>query len=212
MVHCGACIYYFAMFSFFPSSLHIQFIQRLVPQFQTDSHTSVAFWCSSILSSLGETKNASLPVSFLSLARASVVADEVFHYDDRRKNELNMRNKLVHFATNLLVLSSRLFAAALVTASYNTGLWVFFIFAFHYIPILKCDLVSLHVSGKDREGGIYLKSLVYVLLFHWPIQDQTIIHPRFIMLQSRRDYYTSDLSFFTDEMKCQNIDIPLSWD
>ena len=62
----------------------------------------------------------------------------------------------------LLVLSSRLFAAALVTASYNTGMWVFFIFAFHYIPILnlKCVLVSLHVSGKDREGGIYLKSFV----------------------------------------------------
>ena len=156
----------------------------------------------------------SLPVSFLSLARASVVADGVFHYDDRRNNELNMRNKLVHFATNLLVLSSRLFAAALVTASSNTGLWVFFIFAFHYIPILnlKCDLVSLHVSGKDREGGIYLKSFVYVFLFHWPIQDQTIIYPRFIMLQTRRDYYTSHLCFFPDEMKCQNIDIPLSWD
>ena len=154
----------------------------------------------------------SLPVSFLSLARASVVADEVFHYDDRRNNELNMKNELVHFAKHILVLSSRLFAAALVTVSYNTRLWVFFIFTFHYIPILKCDLVSLHVSGKDREGGIYLKSLVYVLLFHWPIQDQTIIYSRFIMLQSRRDYYTSDLCFFTDEMKCQNIDILLSWD
>ena len=44
----------------FPSSLHTQFIQRLVPQYQTDSHTSVPFWCSSILSSLGETKNPSL--------------------------------------------------------------------------------------------------------------------------------------------------------
>ena len=107
-------------------------------------------------------------MSFLSLARASVVADEVFHYDDRRKNELNMRNKLVHFATNLLVLSSRLFAAALVTASYNTGLWVFFIFAFHYIPILKCDLVSLHVlvslyakivrANKDTTDRVQLDS------------------------------------------------------
>ena len=66
-------------------------------------------------------------------------------YDDRRNDRLNMKNKLVHFATHLLLLRSRLFAAALVTASYNTGLWVFFIFAFHYIPILKCDLVSLHV-------------------------------------------------------------------
>ena len=110
----------------------------------------------------------SLPVSFLSLARASVVADGVFHYDDRRNSELNMRNKLVHFATNLLVLSSRLFAAALVTASSNTGLWVFFIFAFHYIPILKCDLVSFHVlvslyanivrANKDTSDRVQLDS------------------------------------------------------
>ena len=67
MVHCGTCIYYFAMFPLFPSSLHTQFIQRFVPQYQTDSHTTVPFWFSSILSSLGETKNPSLPVSFLSL-------------------------------------------------------------------------------------------------------------------------------------------------
>ena len=46
------------------------------------TYTTVPFWFSSILSSLGETKNPSLPVSFLSLARASIVADEVFHYDD----------------------------------------------------------------------------------------------------------------------------------
>ena len=68
----------------------------------------------------------SLPVSFLILARASIVADEVFHYDDRRNDGLNMKNRLLHFATHLLLLSSRLFAAALVTASYNTGLWVLF--------------------------------------------------------------------------------------
>ena len=64
----------------------------------------------------------SLPVSFLSLARASVVADEVLHYDDRSNDRLNMKNRLLHFATYLLRLSSRLFAVALVTASYNTGL------------------------------------------------------------------------------------------
>ena len=80
-----------------------------------------------------------------------------------------MKNKLVHFATHLLLLSSRLFAAALVTASYNTGLWVFFIiFAFHYIPILKCDLVSLHVlvslyakivrANKDTTDRVQLDS------------------------------------------------------
>ena len=54
----------------------------------------------------------SLRVSFLGLARASVVADEILHYDDRRNDGLNMKNKLLHFVTHLLVLSSRLFAAA----------------------------------------------------------------------------------------------------
>ena len=113
-------------------------------------------------------KIISLPVSFISLARASIVADEVFHYDDRRNNELNIKNKLKLFAAHLLLLSSRLFAAALVTASYNTGLWVFFIFAFHYIPILKCDLVSLHVlvspyakivrTNKDTTDRVQLDS------------------------------------------------------
>ena len=86
------------------------------------TYTTVPFWFSFILSSLGETKNPSLPVSFLSLAHASIVADQVFNYDDRRNDRLNMKNKNVHFATYLLLLSSRLFAAALVTASYNTGL------------------------------------------------------------------------------------------
>ena len=150
------------------SICHRLYKQRFVPRFQTDSHTSVPFWCSSILSSLGETKNASLPLSFLSLAHASIVADQVFHYDDRRSNRLSMKNKLVHFATHLLLLSSRLFAAALVTASYNTGLWVFLIFAFHYTQILKCDLVSLHVlvslhakivrANKDTTDRVQLNS------------------------------------------------------
>ena len=51
-----------------------------------------------------------------------------------------------------------------------SGLWVFFIFAFHYIPILICDLVWL--LGRDREGGTHLKSLLYVFLFHW-LRDDT---------------------------------------
>ena len=79
-----------------------------------------------------------------------------------------MKNKIKHFATHLLLLSSRLFAAALVTASYNTGLWVFFIFAFHYIPILKCVFVSLHVlvslyakivrANKENTDRVQLES------------------------------------------------------
>ena len=124
----------------------------------------------------------SLPVSFLSLARASVVADEVFHYDDRTNDGLNMKNRLLHFATHLLLLSSRLFAAALVTASYNTGLWAFFFFAFYYIPLLICDLVWL--LGRDCEGEIHLKSLVYVFLFHW-LRDDTSLRILRVSAQNR---------------------------
>ena len=73
-----------------------------------------------------------------------------------------MKDKLKHFATHLLLFSSRLFAAALVTVRYNTGLWVFFIFTFHYIPILKCDLVSLYAkivrANKDTTDRVQLDS------------------------------------------------------
>ena len=43
----------------------------------------------------------SLPVSFLSLARASVVADEVLHYDDRSNDRLNM-NAFITFEQSTL--------------------------------------------------------------------------------------------------------------
>ena len=110
----------------------------------------------------------SLPVSFLSLARASVVADEILHYDDRRNDGLNMKNKLLHFVTHLLVLSIRLFAAAFaVITSLNTtwGL-VFLILAFsHCIPLAICDLVW--IFGRDEGGD--LKNLFIVLLFVFPL-------------------------------------------
>ena len=61
----------------------------------------------------------SLPVSLLSLARAAVMFDEIHHYDDTRNDEMNLKNKLLHFATHVLVLGSRLSAIVLFAASYN---------------------------------------------------------------------------------------------
>ena len=82
MVHCGACIHYFSMFSLFPSSLHTQFIQKLV-QYQTDSHASVPFWFSSILSSFGETKNAYFrPQETLEWRN-----NEIQHFDNETRGE-----------------------------------------------------------------------------------------------------------------------------
>ena len=92
----------------------------------------------------------SLPVSFLSLARASVVADEVFHYDDRRNNELNMKNELVHFAKHILVLSSRLFAAALVTVMARRLFQNYFCQLYHFIA----SFVMFFIYGIHRYCGI----------------------------------------------------------
>ena len=54
----------------------------------------------------------SLPVSFLSLAWASTIADEVFHCEGAYgtiKDAPSVKNKLLLFLTHSFVLSSRLF-------------------------------------------------------------------------------------------------------
>ena len=116
----------------------------------------------------------SLPVSFLSLARASEVADEVFHYDDRRNDGLNMKNRLLHFATHLLLLSSRLFAAALVTASYNRGLWVFFIFAFpHSYTNMWFSLASWQRLWRWNTLEVIGLRILIPLATRWYIIENT---------------------------------------
>ena len=62
----------------------------------------------------------SLPVSFLSLASASTVADTVkLLHRDRRDLNLSVKDKVLLFVTHLFILSSRLFAVALFTVSYK---------------------------------------------------------------------------------------------
>ena len=60
----------------------------------------------------------SLPVSFLSLAWASTVADELIQTDIRGLI-LSMKDRVLLFVTHLFILSSRLFAVALFTVSYK---------------------------------------------------------------------------------------------
>ena len=79
----------------------------------------------------------SLPVSFLSLAWASTVADEFIHdYED-----FSVKERVLYFVTHLFILSSRLFAVALFTVSYKW--WVISVLIFHCTVIRICDRVWL---------------------------------------------------------------------
>ena len=73
----------------------------------------------------------SLPVSFLSLAWASVVVDEWIHSDEGDIN-FSVTDRVLLFVTHLFILSSRLFAVALFTVSYKW--WVSSVLIFHSRP------------------------------------------------------------------------------
>ena len=77
----------------------------------------------------------SLPVSFLSLASASTVADTINLLPrDRRDLNLSVKDKVLLFVTHLFILSSRLFAVALFTVSYKW--WVTSVLILHCTVII----------------------------------------------------------------------------
>ena len=89
----------------------------------------------------------SLPVSFLSLASASTVADKLLHRDGRDLN-LSVKDKVLLFVTHLFILSSRLFAVALFTVSYKW--WVTSVLILHCMVIMICDIISIcWISGRQ---------------------------------------------------------------
>ena len=105
----------------------------------------------------------SLPVSFLSIAWASTVADEFIHHD-MYKGHLNfsVKDRVLLFVTHLFILSSRLFAVALFTVSYKW--WVTGVLIFHCTVITICDRVWLcrpHALGRS----------VLVFCLHWLRDD-----------------------------------------
>ena len=122
--------------------------------------------------SVSITQMVSLPVSFLSLAWASTVADELLH-GTAEDITFSVRDRVLSFVTHLIILSSRLFAVALFTVSYKW--WVTSVLIFHCTVITICDIVWVS-TGQIFEGG---KTFVLVLLscFHW-LRDEssTIIH------------------------------------
>ena len=112
----------------------------------------------------------SLPVYFLSLARASTIADEVFHYTTYTtiKDAPSVKNKLLLFLTHSFVLSSRLFSIALFTVSYKW--WVTSVLIFHSTAIVLCDTLWFCSKSDCNRGSIGLSSLFFCL--HW-LRDDT---------------------------------------
>ena len=112
----------------------------------------------------------SLPVSFLSLASASTVADKLLHRDGRDLN-LSVKDKVLLFVTHLFILSSRLFAVALFTVSYKW--WVTSVLILHCTVIMICDIIWFWwISG--REDCYSILGLCFTFCFNWLRDDWSL--------------------------------------
>ena len=127
----------------------------------------------------------SLSVSFLSLAWGAVVCDEVFHYNDTRNKVPTMKKRLLHFATHLFVLSSRLTVVALFTVSYKW--WIAGFIMFHIVVIFIYDAVwafpRLEKQGESNEEGLLVSFLCFTYL-HW-LRDDTSMRIHGALEQNR---------------------------
>ena len=111
----------------------------------------------------------SLPVSFLSLAWASTVGDELvrsnvghFHF--------SVKHTVLLFVTHLIILSSRLFAVALFTVSYKW--WVTTVLILHCTVITICDRVLFHTAQSADDNITRFVSVMYFCL-HW-LRDDSV--------------------------------------
>ena len=125
----------------------------------------------------------SLSVSFLSLAWGAVVCHEVFHYNDTRNKVPTMKKRLLHFATHLFVLSSRLITVALFTVSYRW--WIAGFIMFHIVVISICDAVWLFSTTEEQteEDGL-LTFFFFFTYLHW-LRDDTSIRIHGTLEQNR---------------------------
>ena len=113
----------------------------------------------------------SLPVSFLSIAWASTVADEFIHHD-MYKGHLNfsVKDRVLLFVTHLFILSSRLFAVALFTVIYKW--WVTSVLIIHCTVITICDRVLFHTAQSADDNITRFVSVMYFCL-HW-LRDDSV--------------------------------------
>ena len=115
----------------------------------------------------------SLPVSFLSMAWASIVADEFLHSDEGDLN-FSVKDRVLHYVTHLFILSSRLFAVALFTVSFKW--WVTSVLIFHCTVMAICDTTIWLCSQRSFScRKIYVFVSVLFFCFHWLRDDLSMI-------------------------------------
>ena len=113
----------------------------------------------------------SLPVSFLSIAWASTVADELTQ-TVLRDLIFSMKDRVLLFVTHLFILSSRLFAVALFTVSYKW--WVTSVLILHCTVITICDRVWL-CRGQSADRNKAASVSVSCFCLHWLRDDLSLI-------------------------------------
>ena len=105
----------------------------------------------------------SLPVSFLSLAWASTVADDL----GPEVTDFNVKNKLLLFSTHVFILSSRLFAIALFTVSFK---WWVIILIFHCFVMVIYDIIWF----CRFSNGVRAMAPAILFCFQWLRDDITL--------------------------------------
>ena len=114
----------------------------------------------------------SLPVSFLSLAWASTVADKTgtLPGNYRRHPYFGVKDTVLLFVTHLFILSSRLFAVALFTVSYKW--WVISVLILHCTVIIICEIIwscwASEMGDCNVCGSLFL---CFTSCFHWLRDD-----------------------------------------
>ena len=139
----------------------------------------------------------SLPVSFLSIAWASTVADEFIHHD-MYKGHLNfsVKDRVLLFVTHLFILSSRLFAVALFTVSYKW--WVTGVLFLHCTVITICDRVCLcRAQGVNSNDNLFESVMSFCL--HW-LRDDLSLNGEFVEEQQFRMKLISNVLFVIENI------------
>ena len=113
----------------------------------------------------------SLPVSFLSIAWASTVADGLMQ-TDLEDLIFSVKDRVLLFVTHLFILSSRLFAVALFTVSYKW--WVTSVLILHCTVITICDRVWLCTAQSADSNKERFVSVICFCL-HWLRDDLSIL-------------------------------------
>ena len=107
----------------------------------------------------------SLPISFLTLAWAFTATDKmslVANHIMPSSSYLNVKHKLVLYATHLLLLSSRLFAICYFTVSYKW--WVIGIVMFHSCAVLIATVI--HTRDEDDRDALNVFSILLFMGIH----------------------------------------------